>query len=72
MAGMVEVVASTVGQIARLVEQMVEVKALAGIVVKDQIEPSVRLSAELATAERTLPKMDQFASVAAAVVAAAV
>ena len=66
MAGMVVAVASTVEQIVMLVEQMVEVEAPAGIVVMDPIEPSVRLHVELAAAERTLPKMDQFASVAAA------
>ena len=66
MAGMEAAVASTAERIARPVEQMVEVKGLAGIVVKDQIELSVRLNVELAADERTSPKMDQFASVVAA------
>ena len=65
-AGMVAAVASTVGQIVTLVEQTVATKVSAEIVVKDLIEPSARLSVEVAAAARTLPKMDQSASVVAA------
>ena len=68
MAGTVAAVASAAERTARLVEQMVGVEAPARIV-KDPIEPSVRLSVELAAVARTLPKMDQFASVVAATAA---
>ncbi len=65
MAGMVAAVASAAERTARLVEEMVGVGALVEIVVTDPIEPSVRLNVELAAVARTLPKMDQFASVVA-------
>ena len=66
MAGKVEVVALAAERIAKRVEQRVEVEVLVGIVEKDPNEPSVRLSAEVAAAAQTLPKMDQFASVVVA------
>ena len=52
---------------ATVVVGMVATGVLAQIFEKDQIEPSKgRLDVEIAAAERTLPKMDQFASVVAA------
>ena len=69
MAGTVAAVALAAGRIAKQVERKVEVTVLVGMVVKDPNEPSVRLSAEVAAAARTLPKMDQFASVVAATAA---
>ena len=70
MAGKVAVVASTAEQIVRLVVGMVAAGVLARIVERDQIEPlKERLDAEIAALVRTLPRMDQFASVVAAAAA---
>ena len=69
MAGTVGVVALAVGWIAKQVERKVEVAELVGMVAKDPNEPSMRVNAEIAAVVRTLPKMDQFASVVAAAAA---
>ena len=66
---MVAAAALTVQRNAVVVVEMVVAGVLARIVERDQIEPlKKRLDAEIAAVVRTLPKMDQFASVVAAAV----